>query len=93
MYKVHRSTSFCKGFKKIKSSIGGPKILLELSTVIDTLVSGSKLLPKYRDHGLKGEYLGYRECHIRGDVLLVYQIQKENMILALIEIGSHSYLF
>lgn len=52
------------------------------------------MLPvKYSDHGLNGEFLDYRECHIKGDLLLIYKIEKENLILILVEIGSHSQLF
>ena len=40
-----------------------------------------------------GELFGYRECHIKGDLLLIYKIEKENLILILVDIGSHSQLF
>ncbi len=82
-----------KSVKRISSGISGKKILLDLSSVINTLAAGLKLNPKYTDHALQGEYAGFRECHIRANVLLVYKIEKEKMILILVELGSHSYLF
>ncbi|MDO7253952.1 type II toxin-antitoxin system YafQ family toxin, partial [Helicobacter cappadocius] len=48
---------------------------------------------KYKDHKLKGEYKDFRECHIKPDLLLIYKIDKEVLILACIAIGSHSDLF
>ena len=48
---------------------------------------------KYKDHELKGKLQGIRECHIKPDLLLLYQIDEENKILFLINIGSHSELF
>lgn len=65
----------------------------EVNNLIDTLCSGEQLNSKYRDHMLHGIYTGYRECHIRGDLLLVYKIERDLMLLILVDIGSHSYLF
>ncbi|MBX2670484.1 type II toxin-antitoxin system YafQ family toxin, partial [Campylobacter jejuni] len=42
---------------------------------------------------LKGNYIGFRECHIQQDLLLVYQKQDDKLILYLLRIGSHSELF
>ena len=47
----------------------------------------------HRDHPLKGEMAGYRECHVRDDLLLVYVIRKKQLVLTLINIGTHSELF
>ncbi len=65
----------------------------EIDFAINTLASGKKLADKYHDHKLTGEYSLYRECHIRPDLLLIYQIKEEVLILVLINIGSHSSLF
>ena len=48
---------------------------------------------KHRDHALKGDFKGYRECHIKPDVLLIYKIEKDVLILVLADIGSHTNLF
>lgn len=50
-----------------------------------------KLPEKYRDHSLAGDYHGYRECHIKPDVLLIYRTDEQCLYLA--RIGSHSELF
>ncbi len=59
--------------------------------VIDMLMAGQTLHAKYRDHAMTGPFLGYRECHIEPDWLLVYKIQGD--ILFLHRTGSHSDLF
>jgi len=46
---------------------------------------------KYFDHYLKGKYEGFKECHLKPDLLLIYSIEYE--ILKLVDIGSHSELF
>ena len=61
--------------------------------VIDLLSAGKNLPILYKDHKLGGELLNCRECHIKGDLLLIYKIEKENLILVLVDIGSHSQLF
>jgi mRNA interferase YafQ len=50
-----------------------------------------ELTEKYRDHLLCGNYKGYRECHIKPDVLLVYRIEGSHLHLA--RIASHAELF
>ena len=54
---------------------------------------GKTLPPKYRNHQLKGKYSNYYDCHILPDWVLIYKIEKENLILLLFDIGSHSDLF
>ena len=65
----------------------------KLDRVINLLVSGKKLPPQYRDHELVGEYAGVRECHVQNDLLLLYQIKEKDLILLLIDLGSHFSLF
>ena len=46
-----------------------------------------------RDHSLVGNYKGYRECHVRPDLLLIYKIKKKELELLLFRIGTHSDLY
>ncbi len=80
-----------KSFKKLKHS--GKFNEIELDKVIDDLCREEKLDPIYQDHALHGEYDGYRECHIQGDLLLIYRIEKQKLILVLFDVGTHSELF
>ena len=64
-----------------------------LDEIVETLAREEKLDSKHRDHALKGEWLGYRECHITPDWLLVYKIKDNELILSLSRTGSHSYIF
>jgi mRNA interferase YafQ len=67
----------------------------KLANTINLLLSGKPLPQNYRDHPLKGNYKGFRECHVEGegDWLLIYKIHENNLILALTATGSHSDLF
>lgn len=67
--------------------------LSRLKTVLSDLADGKTLDAKYKDHALTGSYIGFRECHIQPDWLLVYQIKEKELILFLSRTGTHSDLF
>ena len=66
-------------------------ISAEWAEVFDCLVSDKPLPSKYRNHLLIGNYYDYSECHVKPDLLLIYQ-NKPNE-LKLVRLGSHSELF
>ena len=47
---------------------------------------------RFCDYGLTGNYAGHRECHVLPDLLLIYRIYKNILILALVNTGTHSDL-
>ena len=67
--------------------------LEELNSIVDQLSAGQALPEKNRDHALTGDYIGFRECHIRPDWLLVYRVDGEELILFLFRTGTHTDLF
>lgn len=93
MYLISRTRDFERSYKRLKASGKlKAKAKADLVEAIDILAVGGRLSSEYRDHQLSGELKRYRECHIKGDVLLVYQIRKEESLLVLVDIGTHSYL-
>ncbi|MFP6291972.1 type II toxin-antitoxin system YafQ family toxin [Helicobacter pylori] len=64
-----------------------------LYKVVGNLATEQPLAPKYKDHPLKGALKDFRECHLKPDLLLVYQIKKPKNTLFLVRLGSHSELF
>ena len=93
MYKIRRSKDFETSIERLKHSGIKFSVKNKIEQAIDLLASGTKLPSNYKDHQLNGELSKYRECHIKGDLLLIYRIEKENLILILVNIGSHSQLF
>lgn len=67
--------------------------LAELETVVNRLAAQQPLPDKNRDHSFTGDYIGFRECHIRPDWLLVYRVDGEDLVLFLFRTGSHTDLF
>ena len=91
-YKVDFTNSFRKEYKKIKKQ---GENLDKIKIVIDKLACGEILDKKYKDHKLTDSknYIDCRECHIEPDWLLIYRIQEKELVLLLVETGSHSDLF
>ena len=89
-YTIERTSRFKKDFKLAEKQ--GLNIA-ELEHVVTLLADGKVLPEKYKDHELKGNYKGHRECHIEPDWLLIYKITEEVLILSLVRTGSHSKLY
>ena len=64
-----------------------------LDNVIRLLAEDIKLPPEYHDYILSDRYAGLHECHVRPDLLLVYDIDEGVLVLTLFRTGSHSDLF
>lgn len=87
---VKYSGKFKKGLK-VAVKRGLDISLLE--NVVETLKSGTSLDTKYKDHALKGEWSGFRECHIQPDWLLIYLVENDILTLTLVDTGTHADLF
>lgn len=93
MYGIVRTKAFERSYGKLKQSGVKEQVINDVRNVIDVLASGKSLSAKHRDHKLTGYFHGYRECHVRPNLLLIYQIDHGNLVLILVDIGSHPYLF
>lgn len=88
-YELVTTAKFRKDVKLMKKRGKDLKLLQE---VIDILLEGEPLDAKYKDHALVGNYIGFRECHIQPDWLLIYMINSEQLIVTASRTGSHSDL-
>ena len=89
MFDIVASNQFKKDLKLAKKR--GYRID-KLREVVRKLANGEELEAKYRDHVMIGDYIGFRECHIEPDWLLVYRIQENVLELYLFRTGTHSDL-
>jgi mRNA interferase YafQ len=62
-----------------------------IDALIRDLADEKPLSEKHRDHPLKGDYAGCRECHIQPDWLLMYRIAGDKIIF--VRTGTHSDIF
>ena len=84
-------SSLYKKTRKLAKKRGLDLALLQEPIVL--LAKGERLPLKYRDHQLQGKLSAFRECHIKGDWLLVYRIIEDKLILSLHSTGTHADLF
>lgn len=89
-YELILTGKFKKGLKLAKKR--GLNIAL-LNSVVEKLLQGIPLEEKYKDHELKGEFKGFRECHIQPDWLLMYLLEDDILTLTLVDTGTHTDLF
>ncbi len=90
MLAIRYEKGFKKSYKRVKKRGYNTALLYD---VIQLLIEEKKLPEQYRDHALVGFNRNIRECHITPDWLLVYEIDRDELILYLVDTGSHSDLF
>ena len=90
MYRIVSTGKFKKDLKTVIKRGYNMELLDEIVT---KLSNGEKLPDKNKDHALRGNYTGKRECHITPDWLLIYEIDGDELILYLTRTGTHSDLF
>lgn len=88
-FQVVPTKQYKKDYRRLRKSGFDVK---KIEHVIDLLSTGEHLPDRYRDHELKGELKGTRECHIGPDWLLHYQKHEDRLILFLISTGDHRHV-
>jgi mRNA interferase YafQ len=94
MRKIEWTRQFKRDYKKLRSS---PRYRGDIETllpaVLGALAADQNIEPKFKDHALAGDMTGFRECHLRPDLLLIYAKAEAPPSLILMRLGSHSELF
>lgn len=89
-YKIHLVGSFKKSYKRCVKR--GLDISL-FEEVVTLLLKGEPLPSKYKNHPLTGHYKGWYDCHIEPDWLLIWRYERDELVLSLLDTGSHSDIF
>ena len=87
MKKINKEPNFEKQLKNLVKKHYKTDKLYEFITLLQ---KEENLPGKYRDHALSGNLKGYRESHIDKDVLVIYQLFSESIVL--VGIGTHKDL-
>ena len=88
-YNIKYTKEFKKSLKKLQKQ---GKNLDKLFYVIEYLSKKERLDFKYRDHLLVSDkrFRNCRDCHIEPDWILIYKYIDNELILLLVNTGSHS---
>ncbi|MDF7675992.1 type II toxin-antitoxin system YafQ family toxin [Neisseriaceae bacterium ESL0693] len=94
MRQIKLTSRFKKDLKRERKGRHKETLEADLFSILNLLCSDAILPAKYKDHALTGDWYPYRDCHIRPDLVLIYQklSDGELLILQLLRLGSHSEL-
>lgn len=59
--------------------------------ISDCLLNAKPIPEKYKDHALTGNWVGFRDCHVKPDLVLIYKIVDD--VVELHRLNTHSELF
>ena len=83
------TSQFRRDLKRIRKRGANLKLLTK---VLDWIRNGEPLPKKLLDHPLTGDYIGFRECHIQPDWLLIYAIRDTELVVVATRTGMRSDL-
>lgn len=92
MRTIERTTAFKRDYKREAKGPHRTTLDAALTQVLTALATDQPLEVSRRDHSLSGNWAGFRECHIKSDLLLIYSTEEPDT-LSLVRLGSHSELF
>jgi mRNA interferase YafQ len=91
MRRIEHTNQFKRDFRRERRGRHRAMLETSLPDLVEQLAADEPLAPALRDHALAGNWSGFRDCHIRPDLVLIYQ--KTGDALRLIRLGSHAELF
>ena len=91
MRKTRWTKQFRRDYKRFEKSGNFSNDLVTLKLVLELLVADEPLPRSFSDHRMKGRFNDCRDCHLRGDLILVYR-KTANNSLELIRLGTHAAL-
>lgn len=93
MFEIVTSTKFLKDLKLLKKrSLNDFQLLQNVITILANK-GHMGLDKKHKAHKLSGTYKGYWECHVKPDLLLIWDENEQINLLELVRTGTHSDLF
>ena len=92
MRTIDRATAFKRDYKREAKGRHRATRDADLMAVLSALADDMPLAPRYRDHDLSGDRAGYRDCHIKPDLVLTGR-KPDATTLRLARLGSHSEVF
>ena len=89
MYTLKITSQFKKDLKRIQNN---PAKIKHLKEVLEFLEIDGAVPERFKPHRLIGDYVGFLECHVENDLLLIW-LDPEESVIKLVRLGTHSELF
>jgi mRNA interferase YafQ len=91
MRTIQRTRKFKRDLNRVRAGRYGKDLETILREALGLLIDDRELPDRYCDHALTGEWNDYRDCHLKPDLILIYQ-KRSSDILELVRLGTHSEL-
>jgi mRNA interferase YafQ len=91
MRAIERTSKFKRDYKREARGRRRATLDASLAAVLLPLANDEQLAERYRDHPLTGDWSGFRDCHVKPDLVLIYE-KPDDETLRLVRLGSHSEL-
>jgi len=91
MRTIKQSSQFKRDLKREAKGPYRRALASDFVAIVATLADDLPLAEKYRDHALSGDWKDYRDCHVKPDLVLIYQ-KPDGHTLRLVRLGSHAEL-
>ncbi len=85
--KFRLTNSFKKDLRKHHVAL----VSKEWIEIFSCLLNNTPIPRKYKDHALTGNWKGYRDCHVKPDLVLIYKIDDD--VIELHYLNTHSEIF
>jgi mRNA interferase YafQ len=91
MREIERTTQFKRDYRREAKGRHRASLDSSLLSVLRPLMNDEVLDARFRDHPLAGDWAGHRDCHVKPDLVLIYE-KPDDTTLRLVRLGSHSEL-
>ena len=91
MRTIKQTTTFKRDLKRESKGLHRAYLSENFVAAVQALANDQPLADKFHDHALLNKWQGYRDCHIRPDLVLIYR-KPDDETLQLVRLGSHSEL-
>jgi len=91
MRQIEPGGQFRRDYKREKKGQHRATLDADFVAVVDALINDLPLPPRHRDHAMTGNWKDHRDCHVKPDLVLIYQ-QPDADTLRLVRLGSHAEL-
>jgi len=92
MREIERTNQFKRDYRREARGRHRATLHDDFKSVVTTLANDQSLDPRHYDHPLTGDWNDHRDCHIKPDLVLIYQKPENENTLRLVRLGSHSEL-
>ena len=91
MRTIERTGRFKRDYRRESKGRHRASLDASLISVLEALVTDRPLELRRHEHALSGEWSDHRDCHVKPDLILIYQ-KPDADTLRLVRLGSHSEL-